>query len=226
MEPRLAARSLKPLDFSTMESSTEWSLPAVHDVLAGAVPDRDMIVWNSTRRTYGEVAERSRGLASFLVANDVGLQRDRDGLERWECGQDPVALVLRNCPEYLEAMFGCYRARAVPFNVNHHYKPAEVAAVFNMIGPKAVIYHRSLGPLVEAAWAGRGLLLIDVDDGSGVAPLSGSVDFETAAASRSSRFADAVAGRPLHGVHRRHDGLAQGSALASGRHLRVRDGWE
>jgi fatty-acyl-CoA synthase len=168
------------------EPSIEWCLPAVHDVVVDTVPDREMVVWNTTRRTYGEVAARSKGLASFLMANDVGLRVERDELERWECGQDPVALVLRNCPEYVEAMFGCYRARAVPFNVNHHYKPAEVTAVFDMIGPKAVIYHRSLGPLVDASLVDRSALLIDVDDGSGVAPLRGSVDFETAAASRSS----------------------------------------
>ena len=39
-------------------------------------------------------------------------------------------------------------------------------------------------------------------------------------------LAGSVAGRPLHGVHRRHDGLAQGGSLAPGRHLCVRHGRE
>ena len=166
-------------------SSIEWSLPAVHDVVAAAAPERDMIVWKSTRRTYGEVVERTRGLAGFLGAHGIpGVRRERSELERWECGQDTVALVLHNCPEYLEAMLGCYRARAAPFNVNHHYRPGELSGLFDMVGPAAVVYHRSLGPLLAEALAlaGRTALLVDVDDGSATPPLVGSTNFETAAA--------------------------------------------
>jgi fatty-acyl-CoA synthase len=158
----------------------EWSLPAVHDVVAAAAPDRDMIVWRSTRRTYADVATRTRGLARFLGAQGIGLRRERAELERWECGQDPVALLLHNCPEYLEAMLGCYRVRATPFNVNQHYKPAEIGDLFAMVGPTAVVYHRSLGPLLVEALAGTNVLLVDVDDGSGTPPLAGSTTFETA----------------------------------------------
>jgi len=41
----------------------EWSLAAVHDVVAAAAPEREMLVWGEVRRTFGEVRERSRGLA-------------------------------------------------------------------------------------------------------------------------------------------------------------------
>src|SRR5262249_26506256 len=101
--------------------------------------------------------------------------------ERWECGQATVALILYNCPEYIEAMLGCYRARAVPFNVNQHYRPAEVRSLLDMVGAEAVVYHRSLGPLLGEALVGRSLLLVDVDDGSRVSPLAGSTNFEDAA---------------------------------------------
>jgi acyl-CoA synthetase (AMP-forming)/AMP-acid ligase II len=161
----------------------EWSLAGVHDVVAAAAPDRDMVVWTSVRRTYGEVLARTRALATFLAGRGIGIRRERAELERWECGQDPVALLLNNCPEYLEAMFGCYRARAVPFNVNQHYKPAEVRAVLDMVGAAAVVYHRSLGPLLREALGGDStLVLIDVDDRSGAPPLAGSTNFEAAVA--------------------------------------------
>jgi fatty-acyl-CoA synthase len=166
---------------------TEWSLAALHDVLAEAIPDRDMLICESTRRTYAEVAQRTRSLATFLLSRGVGLRTERAELERWECGQDTVALVLHNCAEYLEAMYGAYRARAVPFNVNQHYRPAEVAALLEQLDSRAVVYHRDLGPLVAEALGARdrGLepaVLIDVDDGSGVEPLPGSTPYETAAA--------------------------------------------
>ena len=107
-------------------TSGEWSLVAVHDVLAATVPQREMVVCGDVRRTYGEIADRSRSLAAFLGARGLGVRRERDELERWECGQDTVALVLHNSVDYIEAMLGALRARAVPFNVNQHYRPAEV----------------------------------------------------------------------------------------------------
>jgi 3-oxocholest-4-en-26-oate---CoA ligase len=158
----------------------QWSLPAVFDVVAATVPDREMIVCGPVRRTYGEVAERSRSLAAFLVGRGIGLHRERSELERWESGQDPVALVLHNGVEYLEAMIGTYRARAVPFNVNQHYRAAEVAALFGDLGTRAVIYHRRYAPLVAAACDPDAVVLIDVDDGSGVDPLPGSTPYEDA----------------------------------------------
>ena len=106
--------------------SIEWSLPAAFDVIAAAAPDRDMLVWKDTRRTYAEVAARTRNLAAFLQRRGIGSRRERSELERWECGQATVALLLYNCPEYVEAMLGCFRARAVPFNVNQHYRPEEI----------------------------------------------------------------------------------------------------
>jgi fatty-acyl-CoA synthase len=159
----------------------EWSFVGVADVAAATVPDREMVACGPVRRTFGEVADRSRSLAAFLVANGVALRAEREELERWECGQDPVALVLHNSTEYIEAMFGAFRARAVPFNVNQHYRGAEVRALFDEVAVRAVVYHRRYRPLLEVALGGRdGVVLVDVDDGSGTEPLPGSVGFEDA----------------------------------------------
>ncbi len=161
----------------------EWPFAAVHDIIAAAVPDREMLVCGDVRRTFGEVADRTRSIAAFLGSRGLGLRRECAGLERWENGQDPVALVLHNGTEYIEAMVGAYRARAVPFNVNQHYRPAEVGALFGDVGIRCIVYHRRYGPLVEAACDTSSVVLIDVDDGSGVAALPGSTNFEVAAAS-------------------------------------------
>jgi fatty-acyl-CoA synthase len=159
----------------------EWSLPAVFDVLAAEAPGRDVLVWKSTRRTYAEVAQRTRGFADFLQQSGIGIRRERHELQRWECGQSTVALVLYNCPEYIEAMLGCYRARAVPFNVNQQYRPEEIRTLFATVNAEAIVYHRRLAPLVAEATQGRRFALIDVDDGSGVAALPGSAGFEDVA---------------------------------------------
>ena len=160
----------------------EWSLTAVHDVLADAVPDREMLICGDVRRTFGEVRDRSRGLAAFLLGRGVGLRREREGLKRWESGQDAVALVLNNGTEYIEAMLGAFRARAVPFNVNQHYRRAELESLLQDVGPRAAVYHRRYGPLLAEVVDPADLVLIDVDDGSGIAPLPGSTAFEAAVA--------------------------------------------
>jgi fatty-acyl-CoA synthase len=169
-----------------MPAATEWSFAAVQDVVAATVPDRDMVVCGEVRRTFGEVLARTKSGAAFLGSRGIGLQRERAGLERWESGQDAVALVMHNGPEYIEAMLGCFRARAVPFNVNQHYRPAEVRALFADIGVRAIVYHRRYRPLVEAACDPSTAVMIDVDDGSGVDPLPGSVGFEEAASTTVS----------------------------------------
>jgi fatty-acyl-CoA synthase len=164
----------------------DWSLAAVLDVVTEAVPDRDMVVWEDRRLSYSQVQQRSTLLARYLADHGLGVLQERPELERWECGQSRVAIVLSNCPEYLEAVIASFRARCAPYNVNQHYRPGELAALFGRIGVDAVVYHRRFGPLISAAVesaVGVGLedlILIDVDDGSGVQPLDGSVDYESA----------------------------------------------
>jgi fatty-acyl-CoA synthase len=159
----------------------DWSIPSAIDAVTDAVPGREMLIWTTVRRTYADVQDRTKRLGSFFVQRGLGVQRERAELERWECGQSRVAVLLSNCPEYVETMLGAWRARAVPYNVNHHYNPAEVAALLEQIGVDAIVYHRRLGPLLTEAGLGD-RVLVDVDDGSAVAPLAGSVPLETAIA--------------------------------------------
>ena len=158
---------------------SEWSIPAVIDAVTAAVPDREMLVWTSVRRSYGEVQQRTRRLAGFFRARGLGLQRERAELERWECGQSRIAIVLSNCPEYVETMLGAFRARAVPFNVNHQYNATEIRSLLDQLRADAIVYHRRLGELVADAGV-EGRVLVDVDDRSGADPIAGSVSYEEA----------------------------------------------
>jgi fatty-acyl-CoA synthase len=168
-----------------------WSIPAALDAVTDAVPDREMLVWTTVRRTYRDVQARTRGLAAFLHRKGLGAQRERPDLARWECGQSRVAVVLSNGPEYVETMIGAFRARSVPFNVNHNYNATEVRALLDQIGTDAIVYHRRLGPLLAEAGVDD-VVLIDVDDGSGVAPLAGSTNYDSAIASATDAELDAL----------------------------------
>lgn len=159
---------------------TEWTVGDVLDVVADTVPDRVMTVCGQRRSTFGESVDRIRKLANFLVAQGLGVHRDRSELHRWECGQDRVALVMHN-DLYVDVMLACLRARVVPVNVNHHYSAREVRELLDYVGPRAVVYHRSLGSLVAAA--GLSLeceLLVSVDDGSQAPSLPTSITLDDA----------------------------------------------
>src|SRR4029077_8423041 len=58
--------------------------------------------------------------------------------------------------------------------------PSEVRSLLTMVGAGAVIYQRSFGPLVAEARHRDVLVLIDIDDGSGIEALPGSVAYEDA----------------------------------------------
>ncbi|UGT62520.1 AMP-binding protein [Nocardia asteroides] len=159
---------------------TEWTIGTVLDAVASAVPERTMTVCGERRSTFAESAERTRRLANFLADRGLGLHTERAELERWECGQDRVALLMRN-DLYLDAMIGCLKARTVPVNVNPSYTAHEVGELLAYLRPSAVVYHRAFGPvLAEAVPELSELLLIVVEDGSGAPELPGAIGFDDA----------------------------------------------
>ena len=160
----------------------EWTIGDVVDAIADVIPDRTMTVCGNRRTTYGDMATRTRRFANFLADRGFGAHSERDSLERWECGQDRVAMVMYN-DQYPELVVGCLKARTIPVNINHHYTPREVAELLDYIKPRAVVYHRALGAkFAEALPPDSADLLIVVDDGSDAPDLPGAVTLEDALA--------------------------------------------
>jgi acyl-CoA synthetase (AMP-forming)/AMP-acid ligase II len=170
---------------------SEWTIGAVLNAIADVIPDRTMTVCGSRRSTFGESADRTRRLANFLAGKGLGAFKEREQLERWECGQDRVALIMHN-DLYPDMVVGCLKARTVPVNFNYHYTPREIGELLEYVAPRAVIYHRSLGakfadvlPPSAHARSTRGTsgdLLISVDDGSIAPELPGAVTLDDALA--------------------------------------------
>jgi fatty-acyl-CoA synthase len=161
---------------------SEWTLGAILDAIADVVPDRTMSVCGTRRTTFGETADRTRKLANFLAARGFGAHHERDALERWECGQDRVALIMHN-DQYPDMVIGCLKARTVPVNINYYYTPREIGELLDYVQPSAVIYHRSLGAkFADGLPPQTGKLLLSVDDGSAAPELPGAVRLEDALA--------------------------------------------
>ncbi|MBO0864577.1 MAG: acyl-CoA synthetase [Mycobacterium sp.] len=160
----------------------EWTIGAVLDAIAEVVPDRLMTVCSERRSTFGESAQRTSRLANFLSAHGFGVHRPRETLNRWECGQDRVALIMYN-DLYPDMVIGCLKARAVPVNINHHYSAREIRDLLTYVRPRGIVYHRSLGDRFAAVLPPEGTdLLISIDDGSGVPELPGAISLDDALA--------------------------------------------
>jgi fatty-acyl-CoA synthase len=160
---------------------------AVFDAVAGAVPDRECIVFGDLRLTFAQVQERANRLANLLLERGLTVHRPRSQLQGWESGQDHVGLYLHNGNEYLEGEIGAKKARATPFNVNYRYVEDELVHLIDDAAAGALVYHAAFAPTLARAVPRlhRPPLLVQVADVSGNGLLPGALDYEEALAGAS-----------------------------------------
>ncbi|GAB3687377.1 acyl-CoA synthetase [Saccharopolyspora tripterygii] len=162
-------------------TGTSFNLSAVFQTVADAVPDQEVLVWGDRRFTYSALNARVDGVAHYLTSQGLGCHTPRENLAGHESGQHHVGLYLHNGNEYLEAMVGALRARAVPFNVNYRYVAEELVYLFTDARTEALVFHSAFAPQVAEI---RDQLpdlraLIQVDDDSGNPLLPGAVAYES-----------------------------------------------
>ena len=163
------------------------NIAALHEAIAEVAPDRDCIVWRDRTLSWAHVTDRTRRLANGLLSLGVG-GTVHDVTHGWQSPHDHVALLLTNGNEYLEGMLGCWKARAAAVNCNYRYTAEELAYVLADSAATAIVYHARFAPIVDAARDACPSLrhFVHVDDGSGIAPLDGSIDFEDLLAGASA----------------------------------------
>ena len=171
-----------------------YNLASIEEFLARHIPDREAIVWRDRVLTYGDLARRSRRVGRALRRLRLGCRRERAELQPWESGQDHVAILAWNCPEWIELMYGAWQARAAFLNVNYRYKAEEMVHVLGTGEARAIVYHAALAPLVAEVRRDLPLLrhLIQLPDDSENALLPGAIDYEAWLAAES----DAPLGLP------------------------------
>jgi fatty-acyl-CoA synthase len=114
-----------------------WNFADVYEVIAAKIPQAPCQVQGDRTVTWGDFDRGANGLARHLL--DAGLGR-----------QAKVAAYLTNCPEYLQAYLGAFKAGMVPVNTNYRYGPDEIAYLFDNADAEAVVFHARYGPLLEA----------------------------------------------------------------------------
>ncbi|MDN5892593.1 MAG: AMP-binding protein [Nocardioides sp.] len=102
------------------------------EAMADVIPDRSAVRMIERDYTFAEIDERSTRLANHLVS--IGIEPG-----------DHVAVHSSNRIEWVDAFYGCLKARAVPININYKYLHDELAYLYDnadcvatIVGPEYV----------------------------------------------------------------------------------------
>ncbi len=151
-----------------------FNLADLFELVVDVAADREAVVTAERRLTYAELDDRANRFADHLRVAGI-------------CVGDHVGLQLLNGTEYLEAMLGCFKARAVPINVNYRYVESELGYLLDNADLVALVYHRRFGLCIAAITDGLAGLrhFVVVEDGTDDRLLAGSVAYEEALAAAS-----------------------------------------
>jgi 3-oxocholest-4-en-26-oate---CoA ligase len=168
-------------------TTTQFTVPAVAQAVAAAIPDRDLVIRGERRYSYAQIIERSNRLAAYLRSRGLGCHTERSALAGHEVGQDLLGLYAYNGNEFVEALLGAFQARVAPFNVNFRYVKSELQYLLGDSGATALIYHAAFAPRVAEILPDLPQLrvLIQIADDSGNDLLDGAVDYESIVATSS-----------------------------------------
>ena len=171
---------------------TNFNLAEINEAIAAAIPERECLVYRDRRYTWADFTARTRRLANFLAGRGLGCHRERSALPNFESGQDHLGIYLHNCPEYLEAMVGAFKARVAPFNVNYRYVDDELIYLLRDADARALVYHARFASNVQRIRSElpKLELLIQVADDSGNPLLAGAVDYDRALEQASAERPD------------------------------------
>ena len=158
------------------------SVAELHEAIAALQPDKECLIFRNRRLTWADVTERTRRLANYLIAQNLGCHTEREHLLGHESGQDHLAIYLHNGNEYLETMLGCFKARVAPFNVNYRYVAEELTYLLNDSQATAIVVHSQFAPILLEVLPSlpRLRVIIQVRDGSANELLPGAVWYEDA----------------------------------------------
>ena len=146
MSSRLAARRpiaiLPPMNLAlALARAAAWA------------PAKTAVFWGEREYSYAEILADSARVAAVL--------QQRYGIQPG----DRVALWLKNCPEFIPALFGILQAGGVVVPINNFLKPAEVAYILQDAGADVLLTDEALAPgLPELTAARPGLRTLLVEE--------------------------------------------------------------
>ncbi|RTL65802.1 MAG: acyl-CoA synthetase [Pseudonocardiaceae bacterium] len=122
------------------------------ELVADLAPNRLAVARGEESLTWGAFEDSAARLAGWLAGQGIG-----DG--------DRIAMMARNSPDYLVALFAIWKLRATMVNVNYRYRAEEAAYVLADADAKAVIADDDLLDVARAP------IVLRLGDGTDGPPL-------------------------------------------------------
>ncbi|QIK74127.1 AMP-binding protein [Nocardioides piscis] len=144
-------------------SQRPLNLADVLEVMADSVPDRNAVVTMDHAYTYAELDERSTRFANHLIS--LGVQPG-----------DHVAVHSDNRIEWVDAFYGCFKARAVPININYKYLREELAYLYDNSDAVVAVVAPAYAEALEAVRTDRLRHVIVLDEGYDAALAAASTE--------------------------------------------------
>jgi acyl-CoA synthetase (AMP-forming)/AMP-acid ligase II len=148
-----------------------WNFADLWETISVSVPDALCQQQGSRQVSWAEFNQRANGVAQHLL-NAPGAAH-----------QDKVAQYLYNCPEYLESVFGAFKAGMAIVNTNYRYAADELVYLWDNGDVTTVVFHSTFTENIEAIRerVPRVTTWLWVDDGASGCP-AWATPYENAAA--------------------------------------------
>ena len=136
-----------------------WNFADVFEQIAEVIPEATAQRQGDRTSTWSQFDRRADGIGRALL--DAGLVE-----------QDKVVQYLHNGPEYLESVFGAFKAGLATVNTNYRYTEDELVYLWDNADAAAVVFHGTFSERVDAirSRVPRVRLWLHVDDSTGAAP--------------------------------------------------------
>ena len=114
----------------------EFNAADIFEGVVDRVPDREAIVYGSTRLTYKELDVRSNKAAHAL--KKLGIKKGSH-----------IGIYAFNSVEWLEIMLGAYKLCAIPININYRYVEEELKYLIDNADMEAIFYHKQFSKKLQ-----------------------------------------------------------------------------
>ena len=145
------------------------------------IPDKNAVISEYGTRTFQELNANSNCYANFLLANDL-------------VPGDSVAIICKNRPEFLEALFGPLRVGMRITPINWHLTPEEICYIVENCEAKVVVCDAIFSDFFEEIKASLPEVILMAADGENSLALP---FMETIQKYDDSDISDPIAGRSM-----------------------------
>ena len=153
----------------------EFNAADIFEGVVDRVPEREAVVYGSTRLTYKELDARSNKAANAL--KKLGIKKGSH-----------IGIYAFNCIEWLEIMLGAYKLCAIPININYRYVEEELKYLIDNADIEAIFYQKQFSTKLNNIKNDLPLLkdFVSINDGTDSSDIvEHNLDFEGLIANES-----------------------------------------